>query len=664
MAVIEPPEAFPVVEPLRSRNAPPPIFAPPWSLLCLRAYLIKRAGYLCQLIDTRLFNHFEQELVKALEQMPNLRVAVVNTSSLSLGQAMATMETIKRRFPAIKTVMCGPHPSQFPGLVQHLPWLDYALCGDPEPILRNLLARLDGKAKTQDIPGCIMADQPVVEPFWKMEPDNLFLFHEEGIDWRAYPVGPVRQAIMRLTRGSAGNIAAGLADEDFYQPLRTCPHEQAANILCEFRRLDITEVRIADPPGFWSHWEIEAWCETLLSKDNYQSWSIKLLPVPLTESTIGLLQAAHCKHVVFVCPSTDLDVLAKLGCVLPLRKFRATLDQLTAADISFHLHFWMGGLETNTQKRWDIIRILHDLKYPPFTLEPHPSNQPLEVDREKSYDPAHIEAWIAWAKGPGEKKTRPKAPWTGNVPVADFVAAMNLVGLTVQRSPLRWLRHTLRSIYPNHRPEAADQRSSYLFGTLQTPQVVKKTSEASYSDPTLLSGAAHTTKQTDSINSKQEKTSGVAAHPRGIRGWLLFFCILYTIIFPIWFSRMAWFMWKQGLHGWFMDGSIKHIAIVEGAWIGLVTLIGIAVGWTVWRGNPWGKQIAMSYLLFRGIGFIGCHFLLRFLFYDIASEQTVATMNAAWLGQLIREGLLVVLWWMYFRRSKRVKNTYGNALNL
>lgn len=670
VALIEPPEARPAVEPLRSPDAPVPIFAPPWSLLCLRAYLVKRAGHLCNLIDTRLFTHFERDLVRALGRMPNLRVAVINTHSLSLDQTMATMETIKRHFPTVKTILCGQHPSQFPELVQNLPWMDYALCGDPEPVLRNLLARLDGGGSLQNIPGCALAGHPAPEPVWKTDPGILFLFDGEGINWGSYQVDLACRAIMRLTRGSASNGSAPrLAVGEPNQPFRVCPYEQAAETLQEFGNLGVTAVMVADPPGFWSHWEIEAWCEMLLAKDNDQTWGLQLLPTPLTKSAISRLKSAFCRRVDFICPSTDSNVLAEYGCNLSPRKFRETLKQLTAAGITSHLRFWMGGLETNTRRKWDIIRILRDLDYPSFTLEPFPSDLPSAVV-EGGYDRANTEGWLIWAKGSGERGTCPESPWKGNVPVPDLMAAITLIGLTIQRSPRRWLRHLLRTIRRTNWIETLDDRIEAVDRGLQRFLRIIETLEKAIlsfglrSKREKLPNKQNRVRRSNPVVLKWFQRNKSPVPPRGIHGWLLLFCVLYAILFPFWFGRLAYLMWIHALHGWFMDGAIKYIAMIENAWLGLASLAGMAMAWAIWRGNPRGKQIAMSYLVFRGIGFIGCYSLLLFIFHDIARPETLTTMNVAWVGQLIREGTFIIVWWMYFRMSKRVKNTYGNALHL
>jgi hypothetical protein len=150
--IIQPPDQTPYLDTIESRPGEVSLLSPPWDLLCLEAYLEARTRHRGQLIDCRLFSDLEHELVAAIQAIPTPHLAMVNTTTSNLGQSAAVLEIIKRRFAVTNTVVFGSHPSQFPDEAL-LPHADYAMVGDPEPILRNLLDSLGRGPRLRRVPG-------------------------------------------------------------------------------------------------------------------------------------------------------------------------------------------------------------------------------------------------------------------------------------------------------------------------------------------------------------------------------------------------------------------------------------------------------------------------------------------------------------------------------
>ncbi|MBN1269644.1 MAG: cobalamin-dependent protein, partial [Kiritimatiellae bacterium] len=153
--LVQPPDPPAPVKPVALAGADPPLFAPPWDLLCLRSYLLLHTRHLAAVIDCRTFADLETELAEAIRAEAEPRLLVVSTTSHALGQSAAVLEIARRDFPGMKTVLCGEFPSQFPEQVAAVTRVDYALAGDPEPILRNLLDYMDVPQRLQRVPGLI-----------------------------------------------------------------------------------------------------------------------------------------------------------------------------------------------------------------------------------------------------------------------------------------------------------------------------------------------------------------------------------------------------------------------------------------------------------------------------------------------------------------------------
>jgi len=87
-------------------------------------------------------------------------------------------------------------------------------------------------------------------------------------------------------------------------------------------------------------------------------------------------------------------------------------------------------------------------------------------------------------------------------------------------------------------------------------------------------------------------------------------------------------------------------------------LYGLVVGCMIWSGNPNGRVIAKRYLLIRLYGFIGIEIIALFLLGDLPAAALTVCVGGI-LGTGLREVLYFLIWWLYFKKSKRVRNTYG-----
>lgn len=594
VALVEPPEVAPAVEPFHSPDAPPPLWAPPWPFLCLRAYLIQHAGCATQFVDARLSGG-DGEWTSSLREGSGPCAVVVRAAGPWLESVAATLKAVRRAVPAAVTVVCGDAVTNFPAAVRNLPAMDYAIRGDPEPVLRALLYRLEHGRPFESLPGLWRAGQPEPAPARNADLDSLFLWEPEGIAWSAYRRDEGRRAAMRLTRGAESHESSPAA-------CRAASLDQAAAVLEQFGPLGIAEVQLDDPPGFWTLPRLERWCAKLQARNNGQAWSLRLFPYPLPASVRENLAASGCVRIEFECPAAGRDALARHDFHLSLPEFRETIRPLNALGIACHFRFEFESPESVLESVPGLDRQLLALDGPSFTLA---------------------------VAEPG--------PPPGSAGARDFAAALVLAGQGLCKSPRRWWRDARRGAR-----HAARRRIDRLL-------VVLARGTRLYADPPLVENAP-------------ARLPSPPVERRGFAGGLLLFCVLYGVAFPLWFGQWAWLTWSQSRGGWYADGTIKFMALLEYGWIAFITLAGMRAAWWVWRGYPGGRSRARSYIALRAAGFAACYALLRLLFRHRAAPETWIILQAAWTGQLAREGLLFILWGLYLWRSARVRATYGGLV--
>lgn len=155
-------------------------------------------------------------------------------------------------------------------------------------------------------------------------------------------------------------------------------------------------------------------------------------------------------------------------------------------------------------------------------------------------------------------------------------------------------------------------------------------------------------------------TPGCIEGPKGIGGWLMLFCVNLTIVGPFYTlwglvsARMqcAYYINKYP--------AFKAAWAVESCGIILILLYGMAVGWKIWGGSPDGGALAKKYLKIRFFGFMALEILVSFLILSIPSisfARLIGVEFGIWIGEVA----LFVVWWSYFKKSKRVKRTYDSS---
>ena len=323
------------------------------------------------------------------------------------------------------------------------PRVDYALAGDPEPILRNLLDYIDIEQRLRRVPGLIYKDQGSNEPYWLSDLRSLSLPDWEGVFWQSYQSGITRdtaRAEMRISRGHTG-VPADRACGKTHEPLRCWPMDRMAPVLAKCGHLGITDVFISDPPGVWTPERLKEWCSILEHTRNSQPWSLQLLPTFLDEETVNSMMLTECKRVEFVYPSCDLDILRSYGCVITPKEMIKTFALLKDYDIDVLIRFWVGGPEMQSDDSKRIVNTIRALNYCRYVLEPFPLqfDSPLYQHYKEEQTIPLLEDWIQWSLDPWLME-KPIPLW-GGAGEADYIqSTFNDIYANIKHSPARLMR--------------------------------------------------------------------------------------------------------------------------------------------------------------------------------------------------------------------------------
>lgn len=453
--LIQPPGPGDAVEPRDAAFGHSTRFTPDWSLLCLRSYLMQRTRYTCHYVDTRFFGNLEKGIEQQLSAHPGLRLALVYATSTGIAQTAAVADLLKRHAPQLPVAICGPHPSRFSEHAR-LPHVDFALCGDPEPILRSLLDHMDAEPRLRRIPGLLTRSVARVDPAWLEDLKSLTLPDFDGVSWPGYRLPPPRQgalAEVSLSRGhsrEAFDQAAGGLNE----PLRIWPLDRVVSCLQRARHAGVVEAFLTESPGFWRNDRLTAWLDALERERNTLPWSCQFALMRLSPETVRRLALNACRRIEWVCTKEDRE---KPDCLASLRE---TLPRLQQAGIESEIRFWVGGPQRTSNEERVIYQTLKSLRFPPHALHAYPLQFDSPAYRANPEPHPRLESWMAHAADPWAT-AKPVAAWFGEAGANETRQTMNRVANAVLRSPSRrWQRlmAALRALRPIESMESAALR--------------------------------------------------------------------------------------------------------------------------------------------------------------------------------------------------------------
>lgn len=451
---------------LESPSGASHLLSPPWNLMCLQAYLHKHTRHISRFIDCRLMSDLEAELVARLELMQPPRILVINCPILSLGQVAAVLEICKRNIPNMRTVLCGAYPSAFPDKVAEIPRVDFALAGDPEPILRSLLDHIDIETRQRRIPGLIMNGSLETTPHWLKTLDRLAIPSWDGIFWGEYGHGlptHLARAEVRLSRGHSGN-SADRASESAHEPFRLWPIKKMAALLSHSNHVDLSEFVLTDPPGLWTAERLRQWTAALASQRSVHPWSLRLFPIKLDEDIVADMVITRCRRVELVFPTCDRTLLRQYGISDDWQETADMIETLRDNHIEVLPRFWIGGPEEERGEEKSIAQMIRRFRFFEYVVEPFPFtlDSPLYNEQTQEATPPGLREWIQWSRDPWTGE-RPVPLWGGRKDLPRIAAQLKFIRKTVDRSPAMLMMRVRRGLNPKHWIESIE---SWALGLL------------------------------------------------------------------------------------------------------------------------------------------------------------------------------------------------------
>ena len=135
---------------------------------------------------------------------------------------------------------------------------------------------------------------------------------------------------------------------------------------------------------------------------------------------------------------------------------------------------------------------------------------------------------------------------------------------------------------------------------------------------------------------------------KGVKGWLLFFCVILTIINPL--ATVGVYLLN------FSGFSALHFfGIIDKFWITLITLFGMYAGISLWAVRPKAVTLTKAYLVTMAAYAL---YIAGYKFYILIPSGRDSNGVIQSVMALFRMLIWVGIWYSYLTKSKRVNATY------
>ncbi len=133
----------------------------------------------------------------------------------------------------------------------------------------------------------------------------------------------------------------------------------------------------------------------------------------------------------------------------------------------------------------------------------------------------------------------------------------------------------------------------------------------------------------------------IPRHLNGVNGWLLFFCVTTGILGPILYVAGA------------RHAPSPIDSVIDLAFGGFAAVTCVYIWRVHWRALGMLRIYLLSVFCLAGLNILGAVAMIRVAPGGLSLANSVPLLDA------VRSLLIPILWWQYFRRSRRVLATFG-----
>ena len=326
--------------------------SPSLGLLHLAAE-VRLHGYVPKIIESDIFNLSIEQVMDEIEKESPAYVGIT-LFTVGVWNALTIAREIKKRFPETVIIVGGPHISSMgKETMERFREFDYAVDGEGEKILVELLQVLETGGNPFSVPGIIFRKGPFVNqtqgkavnkdldelpmPAWDLLPDFPRAYIPAIYD---YPRGPV--ATIAASRGCPFHCKF-CDTSTFGSSVRFYSPKVVFQMMKHLReQYGVRHIMFVDDLFVASRLRVTELCQLLIESGLNFTWSCTSRVDTIKPDTLALMKQAGCWEISFGLETGSNELLKKMDKAAEVEKSEQAVNWTAAAGIRTKGLFMLG----------------------------------------------------------------------------------------------------------------------------------------------------------------------------------------------------------------------------------------------------------------------------------------------------------------------------------
>ncbi|MBE9516424.1 MAG: B12-binding domain-containing radical SAM protein [Proteobacteria bacterium] len=326
--------------------------SPSLGLLHLAAE-VREHGYEASIIESDIFDYSPKAVAeKIIKQAP----AYVGITLFTVGvwNAVTIAKLIKKALPNTIIIVGGPHISSMGSeTIERFKEFDYAVNGEGEKTLMELLTAIENGTPMNEVPGILFRDGPFVKTT-PGNPINRVLDELPYPAWDLLPDFPnaYKPAIYDFPRGPVATIAASRGcpfqcrfcdTSTFGNRVRHYSPEKVFDMMKHLNeKYGVRHIMFVDDLFLASKVRVTELCNMLLESDLKMTWSCTARVDTVKPGVLKLMRKAGCWEISFGLESGSNEMLKKMDKLAEVEKSEQAVKWTADAGIRTKGLFMLG----------------------------------------------------------------------------------------------------------------------------------------------------------------------------------------------------------------------------------------------------------------------------------------------------------------------------------
>ncbi|OGS22734.1 MAG: hypothetical protein A2252_08715 [Elusimicrobia bacterium RIFOXYA2_FULL_39_19] len=317
---------------------------PPQGLLYLATYLKKFSRHEVKILDciAEALDYAGVE-TRLAQEKPD--VVGVTLTTLYLGDGYRILQIVKKISKDIITIAGGPHPTLFPKQTIKLPEVDYAVCGEADYILGEMLDRIETKKPLDDMEGVLSKTSP------NKEVKQLFIDKLDDLPLVDYTLLPYNKYHSILSTNNPVTVmmtSRGCPFKCAYCPqagtkIRKRNAKIVADEIEQYIKLGIKDILFFDELFTLEHERVKELCDEFLRRNLKFRFHIRTRIRDVNKDIIKLLKKSGCRLIQFGVESGTARIQKLMNKNLDLDKVRQVIKMTRQEGILTYGNFMLGS---------------------------------------------------------------------------------------------------------------------------------------------------------------------------------------------------------------------------------------------------------------------------------------------------------------------------------